>query len=357
MKPSKAKIRTRPTRHGTVTLILTGFVFLIAWNTGLYLYYLALAALVSFLLLSYVVPRRAIRSLECDVTIPHGIYRSTAFPVTMKIRNVRRWLPLFYVQPGVQQSSSKSQVTIPFLAPRAEVSARFDMKIDRRGVYPVPLVEVSSLGPFGFLKISRKIGASGEIVVYPRVRPLQTSAFNEIQRLGNTPRRTLGDGGDFFSLREYLPGDDLRLVAWRASARTNTLLVRELAAESSRETVIVLDSRHRDIPEFEEHLEDAIELAASLAQTLINRQFSIGFYAPNAMLPIDHGTAQATKVLDLLARLQPSAPDAPDPFAAAIEHDWIPGVRFLFISPEPDAWGKPLFTRFRVLDPREVIYA
>ncbi|HOJ33387.1 MAG TPA: DUF58 domain-containing protein [Candidatus Hydrogenedentes bacterium] len=357
MKSPKAKIKTRPTRHGTVALILTGFVFLIAWNTGLYLYYLALAALGSFLVMSYVMPRRAIRTLEWEVTIPHGVYRRTPFPVTIKIRNMRQWLPLFHVQIGLPDSSTKNLVTIPFLRQRAEVSARFDMNIDRRGVYPVPLVAISSSGPFGFLKTSRNLATPGEIVVYPRVRPLQTSAFNEIQRLGNIPRRTIGDGGDFFSLREYLPGDDLRLVAWRASARTNTLLVRELAAESSRETVIVLDSRRRDLSNFEEELENAIELAASLAQTLINRQFSVGFYAPTAMLPLDHGTAQATKVLDLLARLQPAAPEAPDPFLAATEHEWIPGVRFLFISPDPGAWGKPLFTRFRVLDPREVIYA
>ncbi len=357
MSNRKKDGQVKLTRQGVAAGLLTLFILIIAWNTGIYVYYAAASSLISMFLVSYGFTRVTLRKMEANVVLPHGVHRGTPFPVTIRLNNPRSRLPVLYLRIKVNGMADEENAVVPVIPPKGEVSARFNLRLDRRGVYPVPLIEVSSAAPFGFLTISRGVQAPGEIVVYPRVRPLKTAAFNEIQRFGNVPRKTIGDGGDFFSLREYLPGDDLRLVAWRVSARTNTLMVRELSAESSRETVIVLDTRRVNVPQFEDEFENAVELAASLACTLLNRQFSVGFFSNGLFIPLDHGSMHLTKLLDALARVQPDMEGASDPFHAAVQRDWVPGIRFLFISPDPEKWARPVGAGFHVLDPREVIYA
>ena len=83
------------------------------------------------------------------------------------------------------------------------------------------------------------------------------------------PRGTL----TFHSLREYTPGDDIRRVHWRSSARTGTLMVREHVDTSLPSTVVVLDTRanrYRD-----ESFEDAVDVAASVVASSQARGFPV----------------------------------------------------------------------------------
>src|SRR5205823_7575865 len=75
-------------------------------------------------------------------------------------------------------------------------------------------------------------------------------------------------GLEFYGMREYVPGDDLRRVVWRAAARTGTLMVREAEQGITDHITIILDTdrgvHSRDAEGLSESFEAGIRVAASL---------------------------------------------------------------------------------------------
>ncbi len=66
----------------------------------------------------------------------------------------------------------------------------------------------------------------------------------------------------FHQLREYVPGDDLRHIHWRTSARTGTLVVKQLVDTTKPEIVVIVDNRRVAVSE--QDFEEIVEIAASL---------------------------------------------------------------------------------------------
>jgi uncharacterized protein (DUF58 family) len=115
--------------------------------------------------------------------------------------------------------------------------------------------------------------------VYPRpealrelVRPLETQAF-----AGNRVARQKGEGLEFADLRPFAPGDRIRRINWRASARRGDLWVNELYAERNADVILFLDSfaeaRREGRPGT---LDEAIRAAASLAERYLAHKDRVG---------------------------------------------------------------------------------
>jgi uncharacterized protein (DUF58 family) len=105
----------------------------------------------------------------------------------------------------------------------------------RRGRMRVELAGVGSLFPVGFLK--KYVGSElrAEVVVWPAVIDYRPWALVGARRAGGEqPRARAGGGSDLLALRRYAAGDSHRLIHWKASARTQQLLVRQFTTESSQ---------------------------------------------------------------------------------------------------------------------------
>lgn len=97
----------------------------------------------------------------------------------------------------------------------------------------------------GLWLLARKYELDGEVKVYPHISDyLAIDPFLHRQRAylrGQHSIRMLGEGTDFDSLRDYLPGDDYGKVNWKATARTNRPIVSQFRAERDREIIVALD--------------------------------------------------------------------------------------------------------------------
>jgi len=111
----------------------------------------------------------------------------------------------------------------------------FSLPSVRRGWYGPPPVRISTTWPFGLFHAWSYLHSDVQVLVYarPESPPAPLPRNPDPGRIGGADP---GDE-DLRSLREYQVGDPTRLVAWKASARTGELLVRQLEAPQARETV------------------------------------------------------------------------------------------------------------------------
>ncbi|MGV0624949.1 DUF58 domain-containing protein [Mycolicibacter minnesotensis] len=115
----------------------------------------------------------------------------------------------------------------------------------RRGDQHAAQVTVRSIGPLGLAGRQRSRSVPGQVRVLPpflsrRHLPARLARLREID--GNLPALVRGQGSEFDSLREYVPGDDVRSIDWRATARRSDVVVRTWRPERDRRVVIVLDT-------------------------------------------------------------------------------------------------------------------
>jgi len=127
--------------------------------------------------------------------------------------------------------------------------------------------------------------------------------------------------------------------------------------------VIVFDTTLAEAAEEDERFEAAVELAASLAVNLLDRDYVVSVQTPRGMLPEGEGRAHAVQILDLLARIEPTEPEAASTALAGA----VSGFGFaqvperataVFVSPDPSNWGMAAPSGgSRIVDPREVLIA
>lgn len=157
------------------------------------------------------------------------------------------------------------------LAPGASQRIETVLTPRRRGDRKPDLVTVRSIGPLGLA--GRQV--SREVPWRVRVLPPFTSRKHLPSRLlqlretdGRTPVLVRGQGSEFDSLREYVIGDDVRSIDWRATARRSDVVVRTWRPERDRHVVIVLDTsrtsagRVGDEPKLDSAMDAALLLTA-----------------------------------------------------------------------------------------------
>ena len=205
-----------------------------AWNTGTSLFYLVAGGLISFLAVSALTVGWGTRGVTASREAPEAVHRGEPFGVTVRIENRKRFLPSLSLRVSCWKRKLGACGYVAKIPPRRAAVVRVTGRFDRRGVQRLGPIELVSLFPFGLLEKRRRTEDGAEIVVYPRVRAVRTTVLDQLPGARFSPRRPVDDGDEFFSLREYVRGDDVRRISWRASARLGTLVVRELTRGTSR---------------------------------------------------------------------------------------------------------------------------
>lgn len=155
-------------------------------------------------------------------------------------------------------------------------SANYRLPATRRGTFVFGPLVVERRDPFGLCTLRTEVAGTHDIVVLPSHLALALPSGNgSTGPIGRQLRmRSLGrSGSEFHSLRDYADGDDLRQIHWRASARSETLKVREVEPEGLRRCAVALDT---DAGEYSpESFERAVSAAASAIASAARSALSI----------------------------------------------------------------------------------
>lgn len=349
----KASFKMRP--QGRVFLAITILVILAAINTGTNLLYIVVGGLVSFLFISRVLGSWSLRDLHMMRDAPDAVHRGQRFLVTVRLENRKRLVPCMSVRIATEDEPDVSAGYILKIPAQRAAVLRVSEVFQRRGVHVLPSIHTISTFPLGLYESKVTFSDRREVVVYPRVFTARVGMLDHMAGTGEAPRISRGDGDEFFALREYVPGDDVRKINWRATARMNTLIVKDLEPDMSRSAVLILDHRrYPDLDAYEERFEEAVEILASLAVTMIQQQLRVAVVCGEKTVPLGEGSGQILKVLDFLARVVPEDDPKPPNFDAAEGHR----AAVACVSPNPQYWGRTI-TEFGapVVHPKEVARA
>lgn len=136
----------------------------------------------------------------------------------------------------------------------------------KRGIFDVGPIEVTRRDSFELFRTSRRYGDVERIWVYPRILNFRRLPAGQTRHLEGPSSDTSPQGSiTFHRLRDYVMGDDLRLVHWRSSARTGKLVVKHNVDTSQPFSVVVLDQRPSRYTA--ESFESAVDVAASVLVT------------------------------------------------------------------------------------------
>jgi uncharacterized protein (DUF58 family) len=226
----------------------------------------------------------------------------------------RRRLTSFVVEERLDDAlGSPVRVAVGTLSPDRDVHHQYSIRPRRRGVYRVGPLEAEWTDPFGLARSRQRLLDATEIIVHPSTEVVvdrPTARKWEDPPVRPPVSRAWPAGFEFYGMRDYVIGDDLRRVVWRASARTGRLLVREFEQGITDRIVVVLDtdrSWHRP-GEVSDTFEAAVRCAASLGVRHLQDGFSVGLESNASRLAVDlRGPRARIPLLDELARVQREA--------------------------------------------------
>jgi uncharacterized protein (DUF58 family) len=205
------------------------------------------------------------------------------------------------------------------LAPREDVRLRTELVPIRRGDRRADRVTARSRGPLGLAGRQRSWSVHGSVRCLPPFHsrkhlPSRLAILRELD--GRSAVRLRGPGTDFDSLREYVDGDDVRSIDWRATARSRTMVVRTWQPERDRRVVLVLDTsrtsaaRVGDAPRLDASMEAALLLAALAARAGDRVGMIAGDRRIRARLRWGARESIVARLLDSMADLQPVLAEA-----------------------------------------------
>ena len=240
---------------------------------------------------------------------PPRVYAGTPSRVELSIRNDgERTTPVLRLFDPVSGTRGADLLLSP-LEPDVVNRAAYRLPTDRRGIIEIGPLEVIVGDPFGLAASSTEAAPLAELTVYPRVDDIVAvphTSGDDPYAGADHPSALGRSGEDFYALRPYVVGDDLRRVHWPSTARRDELTVRQDELPWQGRVSVLLDVRRNA------HTPASLELAVSAAASIITacwkrRDLVRLMTTDNIDFGFGAGTAHAEAMMEFLATVPASA--------------------------------------------------
>lgn len=301
------------TRTGLVGLLAFALAWLVAYvvaGNALYIFAYGILLLIGA---SYLFAPRKLKVTGDRTGLFPRAHQGDRLDVEVKLEAKRRVSTFVLEERVPEKLGATVKVPIAKLAGGKEVKHRYSLRCARRGVYEIgPLVAVTS-DPLGLTERETLIAEKFELLVHPRLefvsdRPL-TRQFED-PPIRPPVSKPWPSGLEFYGMREYQRGDDLRRIVWRATARTGKVMVREAEQGITDHITIILDTdrgSHSHDGEFSESFEMGVSAAASLGVRHLREGYEIRCETNRGPLTRSiRGPQAQLRLLDALTRVEMS---------------------------------------------------
>lgn len=170
-------------------------------------------------------------------------------------------------------------------------TVRYDLRYDRRGDHRLGPVDVTLTDTLGLVRTETTVDATDDVLVYPAVYDL-----GEREDVLRAFTADTEDPQAFDRLREYAPGDAMRDIHWKSSAKRDDLFVAEFDDRTTDRT-LVLGAQATD-----GNGDAMATAAATVAVEALGYGFAVELLTPGGTVTEGSGDRQRTRVLETLAR-------------------------------------------------------
>lgn len=255
------------TRRGWGAAIAAAMLAIAGRMLGLAELYALAVGFGAMLIVSAVVVTRGAGALSATrAVVPSRVHVDGACRVDVVIQNAGpRRSGLANVRESFDRGRRSAGFLLAPIEPGATARGAYRLPTDRRGVFELGPLVIERLDALGLVARARDAVPATKLTVYPkivRIVALPHSA-GEDPLAGSTTPTAIGQAGDdFFALRPYETGDDLRRVHWPSVARTGELVIRQNELPWQGRVTVVVDLRSR--VHTPASLEDVLSAAASI---------------------------------------------------------------------------------------------
>jgi uncharacterized protein (DUF58 family) len=217
--------------------------------------------------------------LDLGIDFPQEVYAGSQVPIKITMQNRRRQLPAFLIS----LKADRISVLIPFTPAKSISSAFTNITFRERGLHTIENPRVSYVFPFNFFTRFKTLHETYTIIVLPRLKACDLANLyrNERRSRGDKMSDAIGYDADVGSIREYVRGDPIKYIHWKATAKTGKLKTKELSSLSYQPVVIEFENvMIRD-------LEERISCVAYTIVQLLKNNVPVGLRINGRLYPPD----------------------------------------------------------------------
>ena len=190
-------------------------------------------------------------------------------PVEIAVRSERAHREL--IVKTIPQQKMKGSLCFDRTFPNQWATQRGHEVYMRRGQVAAHSYRVSTLGPFDLSMATLDCGQSEEISVLPQIGVLKGRLLQDVTSEQNAAAQLnrRGMGSEIHQMRDWSPGDPLRRVHWRTSARIGSLMVKEMEEDGADELIVALGASSQTLAPIQRYRFK--EAAIALVETILHR--------------------------------------------------------------------------------------
>lgn len=300
----------RATPDGVKFVLISIGIGVAAINTGNNLLYLILGMALSLITVSGILSEYDIRKIDVQVRFPENIFAAQPFPVQLRVKNGKRFLPTFslLIHLRINEQPIGRPIHCFAIPPGRSVVQNATVLFHRRGLYPIDGLTLSTRFPFGLFEKGAWAEKKIPVLVYPPIRPVPERILDYLSIEGSDrPVPIRGEGTTLYNIRRYRAGDDARSIHWKISAKSPELMVRENERDDERRVTLILSNflPGNDPGPLLDDFERAVTLTASLADHFLRDGMTVRLLTATGEVPFGTGRDHAASILRALALVKP----------------------------------------------------
>ncbi|GAA3924557.1 hypothetical protein Aau02nite_21560 [Amorphoplanes auranticolor] len=297
----------RPTRRGVTVLVAAALLTAYGWWGSYPL--VTLLGVCGLAVVPAVLPLTGGR-LRAEVTRtiePDRVQRGRPARAVLRVRNAgRRHQGGFTAVDSIGATSRT--VRVDSLRAGAEAVHEYALPTTARGRVTVGPLRLDRTDPLGLTRNRLTVGGAVTLVVHPRQLPVRPPSGGHVrhQQGGRLTDDAPGGSADLQDVREYVPGDEVRHLHWKATAHTGRLMVRDLADARESRLTVLLDTRAGVLSAGD--FEEAVDLAASLLYAAARAGHPSQLVTPGGrVMPVHSAGPALRQFLDALSEIRADA--------------------------------------------------
>lgn len=284
----KRKYRVKVNRIGIVFIGITVFFGVAAVNTSNNLLYLIVSSMLSFMLTSGILSLYNLRGLTLKLIPPAEVYAGRYETFRLIVENGKIF-PSFLIS----FPSKLKKETLPVIFKRAETTV--DLYFEGRGLYERVQLTVATTFPVGLFERYYVEDVPLNLVVFPALSPTELKVYDhsDTKRSGESLFSLTKGYDEVHSIREY-KGEPVKLIHWKASAKTGSLYVKDTYSQEKSPIVLSLEL-------VDGNTEEKISKLSYLVVKLIREGYPVGLKIGENFMQPATGEIHKRKLLTTLA--------------------------------------------------------